>query len=189
MKIQIIIGTTRIDRFSETAARYIYGEAKKRKELEVELLDLRDYPMPFYEDSIPPKMLKGKYTNAIVKKWAGKISKGDGYIIVTGEYNHGYPAVLKNALDYIYYEWGNKPVGFVAYGSVGGSRAIEQLRQVVAELQMTSIRSAIYIPWPIYMAAREKKENPFAPLASLTKEFLDQLTWWTKVLKSARDVQ
>jgi NAD(P)H-dependent FMN reductase len=113
IKIKVIIGSTRPNRFSEKPAYWIYEETQKREGATAELLDLRDYPMPFFDQPMPPSMSGGKYTNDVVKVWAEKIKDGDAFIIVTPEYNHGYPAVLKNALDSIFQEWNKKPVGFV----------------------------------------------------------------------------
>ena len=115
IRIKIIIGSTRPNRFSEKPARWIYEETRKKDGIVAELLDLRDYPMPFLDQAISPALSGGKYENSIVQTWAEKIKDGDAFIIVTPEYNHGYPAVLKNALDSIFPEWNKKPVGFVAY--------------------------------------------------------------------------
>jgi NAD(P)H-dependent FMN reductase len=125
--------------------------------VEAELLDLRDFPMPFFDEPMSPAMAKENYSNKIVKKWAAEIKDGDAFIIVAPEYNHGYPGVLKNALESIFPEWGNKPVGFVGYSNAGGARSIEQLRQVVIELQMHPIKSAIHIPVEVYMAVMNEK--------------------------------
>jgi len=191
IKIHIIVGSTRQNRFSKKPAQWIYEEAKKRKGLRVELLDLRNYPLPFFDELASPTYLKGKYSNVVAKKWVKKIAEADGYIIVTPEYNHGYPAVLKNAMDYPYFEWNKKAVGFVSYGSVAGVRAVEQLRQVTIELQMAPIRTSIHIPWQLYLEATNKKGtdslSPFAALKNQTELFLDQLTWWTEALKTARE--
>lgn len=191
MKIEIIIGSTRQKRFSEKPARWIYQEAKKRQELDVELVDLRDYPLPFFDEPISPTRMEGKYPNGDVQRWANKVAEADGYIIVAPEYNHGYPAVLKNAFDNIYPEWNRKPVGFVSYGSALGARAVEQLRQVAIELQMAPIRAAIHIPSQVYLAVARPKEgdppNPFDALSGPANAFLDQLTWWTRALKAARE--
>lgn len=190
IKIQIIIGSTRPNRFSEKPAQWIYGEAKKRKDLDIELLDLRDYPMPNYDEPMSPKMLKGNYKDGIVKKWVRKVGEADGYIIVSPEYNHGYPAVLKTALDYPYYEWNRKAVGFVSWGSAGGARVVEQLRQVAVELQMVPIQPSIHIPPAVFLAVRNPKEedaaDPYEPLKDRLSLFLDELTWWSKALKIAR---
>lgn len=197
IKIKIIVGSTRQNRFSEKPARWIFEETKKLEGMEAELLDLRDYPMPFFDDPMSPSMAKGKYSNEIVKKWAEKINDGDAFIIVTPEYNHGYSAVLKNALDVISPEWNRKPVGFVSYGSALGARSVEQLRQVAVELQMAPIRNAIHIPVDIFFAAMMGKgptgSEMFKPIhegmmGDRVQIFFDDLLWWAKALKVARAV-
>src|SRR5689334_15901677 len=136
LNIKVIVGSTRANRFSEQPAHWIFEAAKKRAELEVELVDLRDYPLPFFEEGLPPGAAKDNYTNPAVVKWRDKVKEGDGYIFVTPEYNHGYPAVLKNALDYTYGPWGRKAAAFVSWGGAGGTRGVEQLRLVAIELNM-----------------------------------------------------
>ena len=196
IKIKVIIGSTRQNRFSEKPSNWILEEAKKLEGIEVELLDLRDYAMPFFEDPMSPSMAKGSYSNKVVKKWAEKINEGDAFIIVTPEYNHGYPAVLKNAMDVIYPEWNRKPVGFVSYGGALGARVVEQLRQVAVELQMAPIRNAIHIPVDIFFAAMMGK-GPTGPemfepirkgmMGDRVQIFFDDLLWWAKALKAARE--
>lgn len=195
IKIKVIVGSTRQNRFSEKPARWIFEEAKKLEEVEAELLDLRDYPMPFFDSFMSPSMAQGKYENEVVQKWAEKIADGDAFIIVTPEYNHGYPAVLKNALDVIYPEWNRKPVGFVSYGSAVGARSVEQLRQVAVELQMAPIRHAIHIPNDIFFAAMMGKgpQGPEmfepirkSPMGDIVERFFNDLLWWAKALKAAR---
>jgi NAD(P)H-dependent FMN reductase len=195
LKIKVIIGSTRQNRFSEKPAHWIYEELKKKKEVKADLLDLRDYPMPFFDDAVSPAMGGGIYSNKVVQKWAEKINEGDAFIIVTSEYNHGYPAVLKNALDSIFPEWNRKVVGFVSYGNAGGARSVEQLRQVVVELQMIPIRNAIHIPSEVYLAVMKEQVpiNPelFNPLrksimGDRVEIFLRELLWTTRALKTAR---
>ena len=196
IKIQVIIGSTRQGRFSEKPAQWIFEEAKKLEDVEVELLDLRDYEMPFFDSPMPPSMAKGQYSNEIVKKWAEKVNDGDAFIIVSPEYNHCYSAVLKNALDVIYPEWHRKPVGFVSYGSAMGARSVEQLRQVAVELQMAPIRHAIHIPVDIFMAAMMGKgptgPEMFGPIRKSpagdpVERFFNDLLWWARALKTARE--
>ncbi len=147
-KIKIILGSTRPNRVSEKLVPWI-NENLADKGTELEVLDLRNYPMPFYDQPMPPSLVKdGQYGNEMVRAWASKIKEADAFLIVSPEYNHGYSAVLKNALDSVYAEWNGKPIAFVSYGSVGGARAVEQLRQVAIELQMLPIRSAVHIPSP-----------------------------------------
>jgi NAD(P)H-dependent FMN reductase len=198
IRIKIIIGSTRQNRFSEKPADWIYSELQKKKEVEVELLDLKDYPMPFFNEPMPPAMNGGVYADPAVQKWADKIKDGDAFIVVSPEYNHGYPAVLKNALDVLFAEWNNKAIGFVSYGSAHGARAVEQLRQVVIELRMVPISRSVHIPWDIYMqVANEKsKVNPelFAPLRKGMRGdqvgmFFDQLVWMGNTLKKAREAE
>jgi NAD(P)H-dependent FMN reductase len=126
------------------------------KDLTFTLCDLRMEQLPFLDDPTPPIM--GQYSQGKVQDWADKISRYDGFLIVTPEYNHGYPAVLKNALDLIYKEWNGKPVAFVSYGAVsGGIRAVEQLRQVVIELRMIPLKDELSIPF--IWAAFDEKDN------------------------------
>jgi len=193
IKIKVIIGSTRKNRFSDKPGHWIYTEAKNKTD-EVEILDLRDYPMPFYNEPVSPAMSGGKYSNEIVNKWSEKIMDGDAFIIVTPEYNHGYPAVLKNALDSIFPEWNRKAVGFVSYGNAGGARSVEQLRQVVIELQMVPIRRAIHIPVDVYMAVMNEKvpvdPDLFKPLRDRLDRievFLTELISMAKTLKVARE--
>ena len=169
----------------------LYEEAKRREELEVELVDLRDYPLPFFNSPTNPSRMNGEYPDEAVQRWAWKVAEADGYIVISPEYNHGYSAVLKNAFDVIYPEWNRKPIGFVGYGNAGGARAIEQLRQVAIEFQMAPIKHAIHIPGQVYLAVIRPQpgdtSNPFDALKEQTNTFLSQVIWWTKALKIARE--
>jgi len=190
----VIVGSTRANRFSEKPAQWIFDAAKSRADLDVELLDLRDYPLPHFDEPASPMAKQGRYDNEGVQRWADRIAEGDAFIIVSPEYNHGYPAVLKNAIDYIYPEWVRKPVGFVSYGNAGGARAVEQLRQVVIELQMWPIRSAIHLPVAVYLAVMKEPTpaNPdlFKPLkegrVNQVERFFNELLWAARALKQAR---
>jgi NAD(P)H-dependent FMN reductase len=184
LKIKVIVGSTRANRFSEKPAKWIFDTAQKRTNLAVELLDLADYPLPFFEEAMPPGMAKDQYSNPIVVKWRDKIREADGFIICTPEYNHGYPAVLKNALDYTYFAWARKAVSFVSWGGAGGTRGVEQLRLVAIELDMVPTRWAVHIPnpWLIKDASEIDTEQNRNSAAAL----LDHLTWWAGALKAAR---
>jgi NAD(P)H-dependent FMN reductase len=200
LKIQVILGTTRPQRFSDKAASYIMQQAAGYPDLDLELVDLRDYPLPFYDEPVSPVFFDSpnyQYASDVARKWTDKVAGADGYVIVTSEYNHGYPAVLKNALDYVLKEWKNKAVGFVSYGNAGGARAVEQLRQVVVELQMFPIRHSLHIPPEIYMAVRNEKvpvpTEPFNPLRTgridRVAVFFNELIWTAQALKAAREVE
>ncbi len=187
MKVQVILGSTRPQRQSEKVGKWVIEQISKNKEIEPELIDLRDWPLPFYNEVSGVSYLKGNFSIDLAKKWGKKIGEADGYIIVTPEYNHGYSAVLKNALDYAYVEWNNKPVAFVAYGGmVGGSRAVEQLRQVVIELQMAPIREAVYIPG-VWAAFNEDGSPKDSTVNDSLNSLLVQLLWWATALKTARE--
>ncbi len=188
LKIKVILGSTRKGRFSDKAGHWITGVAKKFPALEVELLDLRDYPMPFFEEAITPSAKKEAYKNGDVKRWTAKIAEADGFIIITPEYNHGYSAVLKNAIDYVWGEWHRKPVAFIAYGSVAGARAVEQLREVAVELQMAPMRNAVHIqaPWTLLGEEGKLKAGALDQYEQAAEHLLEQLSWWGQALKTAR---
>lgn len=168
IKIEIIIGSTRQGRFGERPANWLYEELKKRGDVDVELVDLRDYPLPFFDSPMSPSRMNREYPDPSVKRWGQKIDEADAFIILSPEYNHSYSGVLKNAMDSIFPEWNNKPVAFVGYGTVGGARAIEHLRAVAIELRMMPIKKSIHIPWEMIMKAGEGASNAdmFAPLRS-----------------------
>jgi NAD(P)H-dependent FMN reductase len=186
LKIAIIISTTRAARFGHKPAQWVKDIAVDRKDIETEIVDLRDFPMPFFDEVASNAWAPS--TNEVAQRWQKKIAGFDGYIFVTAEYNHGIPAVLKNALDYAYPEWNKKAAAFVGYGAVGGARAVEQLRLVAAELQLATIRAGVYIQGADFMAVwqqgKELKEITY--LEKGVKDMLDQLVWWTKALSTAR---
>lgn len=190
LHVKVIVGSTREGRFSDKAAAWIAEELKKQEAVAVEVLDLRDYPLPFYSDPISPAMVKdGAYSNEMVRKWSAKIREADAFIIVTPEYNRGTSGVLKNALDWLYQEWNKKPVAFVSYGSVGGARAVEQLRLTAIELQMAPIRMAVHIPGDQFLPVLLGKASASDLFASMSKQaeaMIMQLLWWAYVLKNAR---
>jgi len=184
LRIKVIVGSTRANRFSEKPAQWIFDAARKRADLDVELLDLRDYPLPFFEEAMPPGMAKDGYTNPAIVKWRDKIREGDGFIICTPEYNHGYPAVLKNALDHVYFAWSRKAVAFVSWGGAGGTRGVEQLRAVAIELDMAPTRFAVHIPNPWFI--KDISEIDTEANQQSANALLDHLTWWAGALKAAR---
>lgn len=185
--IKVILGSTRPDRFSEYPGRWILDILAKRDDMKAELLDLRDYPMPFFNESETPSSKSTPYSHEAVVRWTAKIAEADAFIVVTPEYNHGYPGVLKNAFDYVYQEWNKKPIGFVTYGSASGARSVEQLRMVAVELQMAPIRNAIHMPWDTVAAARKGDPNEaFKPFETRAGGLIEQLVWWAKALKTAR---
>src|ERR671918_1524780 len=141
LKIAIILGSTRPGRNGEAVSQWVYEIAKKRSDAEFELVDIKDFNLPIYDE--PNSPLGGSYTKEHTKTWSAKVDSFDAYIFVTPEYNHGIPGALKNAIDFLYREWNNKAAGFVSYGSAGGVRSVEHLRLVMAELQIADVRAQV----------------------------------------------
>ena len=188
--ISVVVGSTRAGRFSEKPAKWILQLLKKRKGVEARLLDLRDFPMPFFDQQLTPAMPgRPDFKNEAVQRWTEAIAQSDGFVFVTPEYNYGPPAVLKNALDWVYPQWHRKAVGFVSWGNAGGARGIQQLRENVIELQLAPIRSSVHIPVPTLMAYFQGGDVD-AGLAELNEPaaqpMIDDLLWWTEALKAAR---
>lgn len=189
LNLKVIVGSTREGRFSEKVLPWIARGLDEQEGISYEILDLRDYNMPFYDQPMSPAMVKdGAYGNEVVRNFAKKIGEADAYLIIAPEYNHGYSAVLKNALDSVYGEWSNKTVGFVSYGSVGGGRVVEQLRTVAVELQMAPVRNAVHIqaPWFLLDESGNLKEGALADYEKSLNGTLEQLKWWGEALKVAR---
>jgi NAD(P)H-dependent FMN reductase len=187
VKIAVIIGTTRGARIGHKPTEWIADIASQRDDMIVEVLDLREYPMPFFDEVASNAWAPSR--NEVAQRWQKKVAEFDGYIFVSAEYNRGVPAVLKNALDYAYPEWNKKPAAFVGYGSVGAARAIEQLRLIAIELQMAPIRTGVHLQGADFMAVW-KGEKDIAELSYLRQnanDMLDQLVWWTHALKAARE--
>ncbi|MGY6710702.1 MAG: NADPH-dependent FMN reductase [Rhizobiaceae bacterium] len=185
-KIGIIVGSTREGRFADHPAEWIAQLARDHGGFEVEVLDLRDFPMPFFDEAASPAWVPSQDETA--QRWQKKIDSLDGFIMTVAEYNRGPTGVLKNAIDYASNEWNNKPVAFVGYGGVGGARAVEQLRLIAVELQMAPIRNGVHIQWAVYepVAKGEKKLAEFDFLNDTAKGMLDQLAWWANALTAAR---
>lgn len=185
VKIKVIAGSTRPGRFNTQPASWLARHGKERDDIEVELLDLKDFELPLLDESNPPMM--GQYENKHTKKWAEKITEADGIVMVTPEYNHSTSAALKNAIDYLFAEWNFKPVAFVSYGSAaGGSRAVEHLRTIAAELNMYDLREQILLP-NYWNNLDESGEFAFEQSHDeAATALLDQLAFWAKVMKDAR---
>jgi len=187
--ISVIVGSTRQGRFSEKPAQWIFEHLGKRKEIETRLLDLRDFPMPFFDQAVPPSMPgRPPYPNEVVQKWTAQIGASDGFVFVTPEYNYGTSAVLKNAIDWVYPEWNRKAAAFVSYGSAMGARAVQQLRETAIEVQMAPIRSSVPLPvatlWAHFQGGDVNKG--LAEMEQQAAAMIDDLLWWTSALKTAR---
>jgi NAD(P)H-dependent FMN reductase len=181
--IQIIVASTRRQRRGTPIARWFASVAAARDDLTPEISELAELSLPLLADATPPMGVTSR--DPVAHGWAETVAAADGYVVVTPEYNHGYPAPLKNALDHLFGEWGRKPIGFVSYGAAsGGARAVEQLRQVAVELDMVPVRRQVAIP-RIWAALDERGALRDPPTAD-ADALLDDLVWWATTLRAAR---
>ncbi|MBE3134926.1 MAG: NAD(P)H-dependent oxidoreductase [Acidobacteria bacterium] len=184
IKVAIVIGSTRPGRKAEAVARWVHQIAQQRSDAECELVDIQDFKLPLLDEAMPPSM--GQYAQPHTKAWAAKIASFDGYVFVTPEYNHGTSGALKNAIDFLYREWNNKAAGFVGYGSAGGTRAVEQLRLIMGELQVADVRAQVALS--IFTDFEDFRV--FKPAPSHEKQvnaMLDQVIAWAGALKVLRN--
>jgi NAD(P)H-dependent FMN reductase len=184
-RIAVILGSTRPGRRGEPVARWVMDRARQRTDADFELIDLIDYPLPHLDEPLPPNM--GQYQNAHTQDWAATISRFDGFVFVTPEYNHSTSGVLKNAIDYLYAEWNNKAMGIVSYGATGGTRAAEHLRLIAGELQMADVRTNVALS----LITDFTDFTEFTPVAYQTgalDTLLDQVVAWSQVLAPLRQV-
>ncbi|MEQ1814465.1 MAG: NAD(P)H-dependent oxidoreductase [Candidatus Nitrotoga sp.] len=183
IKVAIIIGSTRPGRKAEAVALWVHGIAKKRGDAVYEIVDIKDYNLPLLDEPVPPSM--GQYSQPHTRVWSAKIAAYDAYVFVTPEYNHATSGALKNAIDYLYKEWNNKAAGFVGYGSVGGTRAVENLRLIAGELQIADVRSQVALS----LFTDFENFTTFKPAAlheTSVNTMLDQLVAWGGALKTLR---
>lgn len=189
-KIAVIVSSTRPTRFADIPTNWIVGKAKEHGGLDVEVLDLRDYPMPFFDEVASNAWAPTQ--NPVAQKWQKKLAEFDGYIFVTAEYNRSITGALKNALDQAYVEWAKKPAGIVAYGSVGGTRAAEHLRNIAVELQMVPVRHGVHIGGGDFMKVHPgfggsgNLADIESSIGASAKAMLDDVTWWAKATKAAK---
>ena len=189
-KIALIIGSTRAARFADIPAQWMLAQAQARDDMTVELVDLRDYNLPLFNELASNAYMPSQDANAV--KWQKKMAEFDGYIFVVAEYNHSVSAALKNALDQAYVEWAHKPMSAIAYGSMGGARALEHLRNIAVELQMVPTRNAVHIGggdfWRVHpgMGGSGNLSDIEAALLPSAKLTLDDIVWWANATMAAR---
>lgn len=184
IRIAIIIGSTRPGRACPSVAAWVNDIASTRTDAHYDILDIADYDLPHLNEPAPAAMGQ-KYIHAHTQKWAADIASYDGYIIVTPEYNHSIPGALKDAIDYLYNEWHNKAIGFVGYGLIGGSRAVEHLRGIAGELQLADVRAQVALS--IFTDFDDPTTpNPGPHHASTLATMLDQLSQWSHAMRALR---
>lgn len=183
IRVAVIIGSTRPGRRSEAVANYIFNIAKERHDADYELVDIKDFDLPLLDEPNPASM--NQYVHPPTKTWAKKIDSFDAYVFVTPEYNHSTSGALKNAIDYLYKEWNNKAAGFVSFGSALGTRAVEHLRGIMAELQIADVRA--HVTFSLFTDF--ENFNVFRPGAYHEKNvhtLLDQVVSWGEAMRTVR---
>jgi NAD(P)H-dependent FMN reductase len=145
INLKIIIASTRPGRKGPILADWIYGKAKRDPAFDTELVDLAEVNLPFFDEPNHPRLQQYKHQHT--KDWSAKIASADAFVLVTPEYNYGFPATIKNAIDYLFVEWQHKPIGFVSYGGIaGGTRSIQMLKQTLTSLEMVPITADVNVP-------------------------------------------
>jgi NAD(P)H-dependent FMN reductase len=184
-KLNIITSTTRPGRKGITVANWITSVAKEQGKFDVELLDLAAVNLPLMDEPNHPRLQQ--YQHEHTKNWSAIISAADAFIIVLGEYNFGFPAPIKNALDYLFNEWKYKPVAFVSYGGIsGGLRSTQMLKQVVTALSMMPLPEAVSIP---FFTKHITEANEFVAEQAVSHSavaMLTELERWTDAMKAIR---
>lgn len=189
-RIALIISSTRQTRWADKPATWALAKMQAREEIDTELLDLRDFDLPFFNEVASNAYAPSQDARAV--HWQKTIAGFDGYVFLVAEYNRSITGALKNAIDHDYVGWNRKPMGAIGYGSVGAARAIEHLRLIAVEAQMVPVRAAVHIGGSDFFRVSAYNPNP-EPMEALDpvlagglKEMLDQVTWYAKVLKQAR---
>ena len=187
-RIGIIVGSTRPGRFGVQPAHWLLDLANQRGDAEYVLVDIDAAGLPIFDEPVPPMMRQPQ--NDHTKSWAATIEPLDGFIFITPEYNHSTSGALKNALDFLLYEWNDKPAAFVSYGSAaGGSRAVEHLRGIMAELRVFDIREQVLIS-NYWTRMDEQGRYQFSEAdETAAAAMLDELVFWTEQMKVARAVK
>lgn len=192
MKLQVIVGSTRPGRVSDRVAKWVANEAQKLSDTQVEIVDLADYVLPYIDEPISPQYNPERKPNEVAQKLLNKFAEADAYVLVTPEYNRSYSAVLKNALDYIDFQFKQKPVALVAHGSTGGAQAIGHLRGVLPGLQAITVPVATFFVGQASNGIdeagnlnEELKNNPYGPQTTLTTMLADT-KWYSDALSAAR---
>ena len=191
-RVAVIIGSTRDSRFADKPANWIYELARQRRDWEVELVDLRDFDLPFFNERSTNLWAPSQDPRAIA--WQAKLATFDAFIFVTAEYNRSIPGSLKNALDQAYNEWVRKPAAIVGYGATGAARAAEHLRTIAIELQMVPTRFGVHILGADFIKVHPMGQD--APISEIeehilpgAKAMLDDLDWWIGATVAARAAQ
>ncbi|WP_113703699.1 NADPH-dependent FMN reductase [Nonomuraea lactucae] len=187
MTLAVITGSVREGRFGPTVTKWFTEQAAEHGLFDLDAIDLADTPMPATLPASPEELAAVEGRSEELRSLAGRLARADAFVVVTPEYNHSYPASLKNAIDWHYTQWQAKPVALISYGGYGGGvRAIEHLRQIFAELHAVTVRNSISFDrhWERF-DGDGRPVDPEGPNGA-AKALLDQLGWWSRVLRDAR---
>jgi NAD(P)H-dependent FMN reductase len=183
--LQIIIASTRPGRVGPSVAEWFRDRAVKHGGFDVELIDLAEVNLPLFDEPKHPRF--GEYVHQHTKDWSATIRRGDAYVFVVPEYNYGFNAAIKNAIDYLNQEWQYKPLGFVSYGGVAaGTRAVQMLKQVVSALKMVTMADSVNIPFVQQFLDEQRVLQPNEIMESAATALLDELARWTSAVGPLR---
>ena len=191
MKLAVIVGTTRPNRQTLKQAKWVVNGTVEFEDIDAELVDLKDYPMPFFNEPVSPRFNPDRKISVEVKPWLDKLTEFDAYVFVTAEYNHSIPAELKNALDYVTWEMNRKPVAVVSHGAAAGVRAATDLKEVLSESKAVPIPNFVAMTGMSELIDEDGnlnetvKANPYGPQTTLIK-LLEELQWYSDALSTAR---
>ena len=189
-RIALIISSTRPTRWADKPKEWILGKMQARDDIEVEVVDLRDFDLPMFDAVASNAFVPTQ--NPEAQRWNQTVARFDGYVFLVAEYNRSITGPLKNAIDWDYVNWNRKPMGVVGYGSVGAARAVEQLRTISIELQMVPVRAGVHIGGSDfyrvgpYNPNAEPMEALDGVLSGSAKDMLDSVSWYARVLKEAK---
>jgi len=190
VKIAVVVGSVREGRTSDRLAKWVAQAVGETAEAEI--VDLKDYPLPFMDEAISPRYNPERKPTPEVKKWLDKVAEFDGYVLVTPEYNRSTSAVLKNAIDFLDFQMEKKPVALVGHGSTGGAQAVASLRIALPGVGAVSVPQALFFLDRVSEAVDEEgvlkaelRDNPYGPQANLKMQ-MESLLWYTGALKAAR---
>ncbi len=192
MKIQVILASTRPGRVTERLAKWVMAGAAGHDGLAVELVDLAGYPMDLFNETGSPRFNPHRDSKPVVKKWLDKLNEADGYIIVTPEYNRNMPGVLKNAIDYLDWQFERKPVAIVSHGSTGGALAAAGIREAVRQLGGINVPDTVTVNFASMLfdeagrLSQDVTSKPYGPHIALSQLF-EGLSWYAATLAAARD--
>jgi NAD(P)H-dependent FMN reductase len=183
--LMVVIASTRPTRVGMAVGRWFVDRATQHGAFDIDLVDLAELDLPFMDEPEHPRF--ARYVHDHTKRWSARVKAADAFVFVTPEYNHGYNAPLKNAIDFLHHEWEYKPVGFVSYGGVAaGTRAVQQLKPVVAVLRMTPLSDAVYIPFVHQHLNQDRQFQPSDELETAATALLGALERFEGALRPLR---